>query len=91
MSAGPTYEVRLADRAAKSLRKHPKDVRAQINEKLLALETDPRPHGYKKLKGVEDLYRVRTGNFRIVYAIEDDKLIVYVVDVGDRKDVYGGL
>jgi len=51
---------------------------------------DPRPRGVRKLTGAEDVYRVRVGDFRIVYQIADRKLIVYVVKVGYRKDIYRG-
>ena len=91
MTIGPTYDVRLSDAAARSLRKLPRDARAKLNAKLLTLAANPRPHGSKKLKGANDLHRIRSGNYRILYSIEDNKLIVYIVAIGDRKDVYEGL
>ena len=51
---------------------------------------EPRPHGVKKLLGVDDLYRVRVGSYRVVYTIRDDRLIVLVLRISDRKDVYRG-
>ncbi len=55
-----------------------------------ALAINPRPHGYKKLRGVEDIYRVRSGGYRVLYQINDDAqlLEVLIVKVGDRADVY---
>ena len=71
-----------------------KDLR-KINSKLLpailkqidGLATDPRPSGCKKLKG-EDVYRVRQGNYRIVYEVFDDKVVVVVIAVGSRGSIY---
>jgi mRNA interferase RelE/StbE len=51
------------------------------------LTDNPRPYGYKKLKG-EDAYRIRVGDYRIIYEIDDGKIIVTVVSVGHRKDIY---
>jgi mRNA interferase RelE/StbE len=64
-----------------------KKQRQQIVAKIEALSDDPRPPGCEKLTGREQ-YRVRQGAYRIVYAIEDDRLVVYVVKVGHRSSVY---
>jgi len=61
--------------------------RRRVVAKIQALADDPRPPGCQKLSGAEK-YRVRQGNYRIVYSIEDDRLIVLVVKVGHRKNVY---
>ena len=53
-----------------------------------ALAANPRPRGVKKLTGLDDLYRIRVADYRIVYQIQDDRLIVLVVRIGHRKDVY---
>lgn len=53
-----------------------------------SLAVNPRPHGTKKLVGLDQLFRVRVGDYRIVYQIQDDKLVVLVVGIGHRKDVY---
>ena len=61
--------------------------RRRVVDRILRLADDPRPPGCQKLSG-QDRYRVRQGNYRIIYSIEDDKLIVLVVKIGDRKDIY---
>ncbi len=66
-----------------------KKIRQQIIRRIEGLATDPRPNGSKKLSG-HDRYRIRQGVYRIVYAVENDKLVVYIVKVGHRKDVYRG-
>jgi mRNA interferase RelE/StbE len=90
MSNGPPYRVDVKPSAAKALRKLPNDIRAKLQAKIRSLATNPRPHGAIKLVDKGDIYPVRFGNYRVIYRIEDDQLIVIVVDVGDRKDVYGG-
>jgi mRNA interferase RelE/StbE len=55
------------------------------------LKRNPRPNGYKKLKGNENLYRIRSGNYRVVYQIQEKVLIVLVVRIGDRKDIYSDI
>ena len=69
-----SYTVRLDGRTAKVLDRLPGDVHARILRKLGSLEADPRPHGAEKLTGPDDLYRVRVGDWRIVYAIRDREL-----------------
>jgi mRNA interferase RelE/StbE len=70
------------------LSKLPSIVRNRLGTKIEALAEEPRPGGAKKLKGTEGTYRVRSGDYRILYTIADDVLLVVVVTVGDRKDVY---
>jgi mRNA interferase RelE/StbE len=82
------YEVRLTPRAQKELLKLPDKIRFRLQEQIIALKNDPRPPGVKKLKGTKDLYRIRDGNFRIIYQIIDSLLLVTVVKVADRKESY---
>lgn len=82
------YEVRLARRAVKAIatleRRDQQRVRAAID--LLA--ENPRPPGCTKLAGEDDVYRVRVGDLRVLYEVVDDRLVVLVVRVGHRRDVY---
>lgn len=71
----------------KSLAKIPKRDSKLIKEKIESLANDPRPNGSIKLTGTE-LYRIRYGNYRIIYKIFDDRLVVLILDVNGRKDVY---
>jgi mRNA interferase RelE/StbE len=81
------YRVIVRKSVSKDLKGAPKkDVRRIIGA-IKALADDPRPSGTKKLSGHER-YRLRQGNYRILYEIEDDRLIVCVVRVGNRRDVY---
>ena len=81
------YRVVVRRFVAKDLKSIPrKDVR-RILAAVKALADDPRPAGAKKLSG-QERYRLRRGNYRILYEIEDDKLIVCVVKVRHRRDAY---
>lgn len=81
------YKVEIKRSAVKEIESlHRKDLRAVL-DKIAFLSENPRPHDCKKLSGQEK-YRIRCGDYRILYSIEDDILVVYVVKVGHRKDVY---
>jgi mRNA interferase RelE/StbE len=77
----------LKKSAAKEIERLPSVVLKRIIEKIESLATNPRPQGCKKLSG-EEKYRVRVGQYRILYEIMDDMLVIYVVKVSHRKDVY---
>lgn len=66
----------------------PKAVRQRIIERIQALARDPRAHGSEKLAGSPYRYRVRQGNYRIIYLIDDERRDVTIFKVGNRKDVY---
>lgn len=81
------YKVVILRKAVKQLEILPiKDYRA-VKSKILALGENPRPHDCKKLKG-RDGFRIRQGNYRIIYDIRDEILTVRVIAIGHRKDVY---
>ena len=85
------YKVVLKPSAGKEIESIPrKKDRQRIVQRIGLLADNPRPPGSTKLSGY-DRYRIRMGAYRIVYGIEDDTLVVYVVKVGHRKDVYRGI
>lgn len=80
------FELRITAAAAKELDALPrKKDRQAVVDRILALAEEPRPPGCVKLSGLEELYRVRQGPYRIVYAIEDDRLVVIVIRIAHRK------
>lgn len=81
------YRVALAKSAAKELAAIPAKTHDKIVEHIRQLEKDPRPFGAEKLTGI-DAYKLRVGNYRIVYEIDDREREVRVVMVEDRKQVY---
>jgi mRNA interferase RelE/StbE len=83
----PEYTVLILPSAQKQLSKLPNTIASHIEDKMMELEADPRPPGCKKLKG-RDAYRIRIGDYRAIYEIHDGRLIVTVITVGHRRDVY---
>lgn len=83
-----TYTVIIKKTAQKQILRLPKVYYEKIKKAIFSLEKLPRPHGSLNLTGTDNHYRIRIGPYRIVYSIEDQELIVYVIDVDDRKDVY---
>lgn len=84
----PTYQVQLATKAAKLLRKLDRPVQARLVAAIAALGQDPRPAEVKALTGHPGLLRVRVGDYRIVYTVDDGRLIVLVLQLGHRRNVY---
>lgn len=82
------YKVKFTKGARKMLKKLPLDIQNRIKPKIKALSVEPRPDGVKKLKGKENSYRIRVGDYRVVYEIFDDVLIVKVLEIGHHSDIY---
>lgn len=84
------FELQFRESVAKDLRGIPKNDVKRILRRIDQLAEDPRAQGCEKLSGSEH-YRVRQGMYRIVYEIQDEVLVVLVIKVGNRRDVYRGL
>jgi mRNA interferase RelE/StbE len=82
------YSILLAPPAERQLKALAPPVQKRIVKRLKSLQNNPRPQGVKKLAGEDDLYRIREGDYRIIYTIQDKDLVVLVVKIGDRKEVY---
>ena len=83
------YAIQILPAAQRAMAGLPKPVRRRVDEHILSLADDPRPHGALPLKGEgKGLWRLRVGDYRILYQIQDAVLIVLVIDVGHRRDVY---
>lgn len=83
-----SYRLVVASRAKTELEGIPSPTFDAIEKRMLALGEDPRPPGCKKLKGNDRTWRIRSGNYRVLYQIDDSAKIVTVIGVGHRKDVY---
>lgn len=83
-----TYRIVVAPPAARELRKLDTQARRRVQAAIELLSTEPRPAGAKKLAGGAGEWRVRTGEYRIVYEIHDQVLVVLVVAVGHRREIY---
>ena len=84
----PTYRIEFVPRARKQFLKLPRAVQERLRPRIDAPAVDPRPAGVVKLKGAEDLYWVRAGDYRIVYQIRDDVLLVLITETRHRREVY---
>lgn len=83
-----SYQIEFVPSAATALRGIPDKLRAQLEKKIDQLAVNPRPPGCEKLSGLEGLYRIRSGDYRAVYQIQDKKLLVLIVKIGHRKEIY---
>jgi mRNA interferase RelE/StbE len=83
----PDYTILILPSAQKQLSKLSNAIATRIEDKMMELEQDPRPAGCKKLKG-RDAWRIRIGDYRVIYEINDGRLIVTVITIGHRKEVY---
>jgi len=81
------YKVLIERYAQKQIMKLDKKIIPVIKASIIDLADNPRPYDYKKLKG-EEAYRIRVGNYRVIYEINDNTIIVTVVSFGHRKEIY---
>jgi mRNA interferase RelE/StbE len=80
--------VEFLPSAQRELAALPKDVQRRIVNRVDALREDPRPLGARQLQGEDRLYRLRVGDYRVIYSIEGRRLVVVVVKIGHRREVY---
>ena len=82
------YKIEISRTAEKQLKKLPRDDQRRIARAMVELGDNPRPPGSRKLTGYDDVYRVRVGMYRVIYSVSGRKLIVIILKIGHRKDVY---
>lgn len=85
------YRIEFTAAAAKEIRKFDPQVRRRVLAGIAELEKDPRPSGVRKLTGYDNAWRVRFGDYRVLYEIFDDQVLVTVFRVAHRRTVYGDL
>lgn len=84
-----TYTIDFAPRTESQLNLIPKNIRQLIFDRINKLKINPRPEGVEKLQGTEKgLFRLRQGDYRLVYSIQDQKLLILIVRIVHRKEVY---
>ncbi|GAB3743228.1 type II toxin-antitoxin system RelE family toxin [Spirosoma lituiforme] len=90
-----TYKIVVTESAAKELKRIPAKMQDRIFEKIEDLAEEPKPHGYKKLKNFDmpssnqnDYYRIRVGDYRVIYTIENEQITIFIMKIAHRKDVY---
>lgn len=82
------YRIEVSATAQKQIRKLNKADQIRVLRAIQNLAKEPRPPGTRKLRGYEDVYRIRVGTYRILYSIESGRLLIIVLKVGHRRDVY---
>ncbi len=82
-----SYQLDYTPAARRSIERLDRQLQQRILERIASLSRNPRPSGSVKLRG-QDAYRIRVGDYRIIYTIHDDRLLVLVIDVGHRREVY---
>ncbi|MBI4590826.1 MAG: type II toxin-antitoxin system RelE/ParE family toxin [Candidatus Rokubacteria bacterium] len=85
------YTVEFLKTAERELAALPKDAQRQIARKIDALRENPRPAGVKLLHAEKRFYRLRVGDYRVIYSIEGKRLVILVIKIGHRKDIYRNL
>ena len=83
-----SYQVEIAPAAQRDFKRLPPEVIRKVDAAILELEQNPRPHGCTKLEGSEDEYRLRVGDYRILYVIDDKARRVTIAHVRHRRDAY---
>jgi mRNA interferase RelE/StbE len=83
-----TYEIIITKTIQKQLDNLPNNIQERVYQKIAQLAEEPRPDGAVKLKGYDNEYRIRIGDYRLVYEIRDEQLIVLLVQCKHRRDVY---
>ena len=84
----PKYRLVIKDSARKELRRIPSEYSAALISKIQRLVYEPKPHGFEKLSGFDDRYRIRHSDYRIIYSIEQQILTIEIIKISHRKDVY---
>jgi len=82
------YQIDIVPRAQSQIKQLPDKIRNQVVKRIDGLEQNPRPRSARKLKGTRDFYRLRVRDYRIIYTIRDEQLLVIVIFVGHRREVY---
>lgn len=84
----PKYHLKIKRSAEKELEALPHKVVLKIKADVLLLTDNPLPPGYKKLKGLKNMYRIRVGDYRVIYTIYQQTITIEILKIGNRKDIY---
>jgi mRNA interferase RelE/StbE len=89
-TSSPKYTIQIDKDAEKTLRRQGRTTKERLVEAMLVLADDPHPANSRKLEGYHDLYRLRVGDWRIIYQVDKDQLLILVLEVGSRGEIYRG-
>ncbi len=83
-----SYRIEVSATAEKQIRRLNRENQVRVLRAIQSLASEPQPPGSRKLRGYEDIYRIRIGTFRVLYSVEKGRLLIIVLKVGHRKDIY---
>jgi mRNA interferase RelE/StbE len=83
-----TYRIEVTPAARRDLANLPRNILQRVDRKILALAADPFPVGTKKLEGADEFFRLRVGDYRVIYRVERRHLVILIVRIRHRKEVY---
>ncbi len=82
------YDIEISETAEKQLKKLQRGDQRRVARAIVALADEPHPRGSRKLSGYNDVFRIRVGRYRVIYSVSGNRLIVIILKIGHRKDVY---
>ncbi|TDI44777.1 MAG: type II toxin-antitoxin system RelE/ParE family toxin [Acidobacteria bacterium] len=82
------YKIEISRSAKKQLKKLPREDQQRVVKAILELAGEPLPRGVRKLAGYDDVFRIRVGRYRIIYSVSSGKLVIIILMIGHRKNVY---
>lgn len=82
------YDIAISQTAEKQLKKLNPDDQRRVVRAIVALADEPHPRGSRKLSGYDDVFRIRVGSYRVIYSVSGKRLVVIILKIGHRKDVY---
>jgi mRNA interferase RelE/StbE len=82
------YDIEISETAEQQLKKLNPDDQQRVVRAILALADEPHPRGSRKLSGYDDVFRIRVGSYRVIYSVSGNRLVVVILKIGHRKDVY---
>lgn len=82
------YDIAISQTAEKQLKKLNPDDQRRVVRAIVALADEPNPRGSRKLSGYDDVFRIRVGSYRVIYSVSGKRLVVIILKIGHRKDVY---
>lgn len=82
------YSIEISRTAEKQLKKLRRDDQRRVVKAILALAHDPYPTGSRKLTGYDDVFRIRVGRYRVLYSVSGKKLVIIILKIGHRSDIY---
>lgn len=83
-----SFEIEISRTAEKQLKKLPEQDQLRVVRAVLTLAEEPHPTGSRKLSGYDDVFRIRVGRYRVLYSVFESRLVIIILKVGHRKDVY---